>query len=155
MRARDCRQHQMTILQNSLFSPRCAIEVSEVRRNSAILLPSDRLSCGSLRGPKKTSAITRMKRSSVSTPSDSRIKKTTGFKSTFSSQQLEKPLERIVTCTRINQKLGGKVVPMQFALAKPITELERGSAGCLGYSTVTTKPLTLCLQYPRYRAPVL
>ena len=49
---------------------------SEARRNSARFLPSERLICGSLRGPKKTSAITKMKTSSV-LPSDSRINKTT------------------------------------------------------------------------------
>jgi len=48
---------------------------SEARRNSARFLPNERLICGSLRGPKKTSAIIRIKTNSV-LPSDSRISKT-------------------------------------------------------------------------------
>lgn len=67
------------------------LKSSEARRNSAILLPSDRLSWGSLRGPKNTSAITRMKRSSV-LPSDSRIRKTTVLRSTLPLKLLKKPL---------------------------------------------------------------
>lgn len=50
------------------------LKSSEARRNSARFFPSDRLICGSLRGPKNTSAIIRMKTSSV-LPSDSRISK--------------------------------------------------------------------------------
>jgi len=52
------------------------LKSSDARRNSAMLLPSERLSCGSLRGPKKIRAMAKMNSSSV-LPSDSRISKTT------------------------------------------------------------------------------
>src|SRR6185436_59139 len=80
------------------------LKSSEARRNSARFLPSERLIWGSLRGPKNTSAITKMKTNSV-LPNESRISKTT-FSKYLSTLQLGKPARlTIVTCRQTKQKV--------------------------------------------------
>ena len=66
------------VLTSSMLTSRSQVRLksSDARRNSAMLLPSERLSCGSLRGPKKIRAMAKINSSSV-LPSDSRISKTT------------------------------------------------------------------------------
>ena len=81
------------------------LKSSEARRNSAMLFPSERLNCGSLRGPKKTRAITKMNSSSV-LPSDSRISKTT-FRKFLSVTSSNAALCSLIVTRRLTKQKHG------------------------------------------------